>query len=92
MVVLSRGCKDIFNYDVFSVVNVYHDHLKLCVVCIYGRRYVCCGSYNVVSNECYEPTPFIWVCLYVCLCVFCSHVGVTLFWIDNSLPPAFFNL
>ena len=28
-----------------SVVNVYLDHLKLCVVCI-----------NVVSNECNEPT------------------------------------
>ena len=25
----------------FSVVNVYRDHLKLCFVCIDGRRYVC---------------------------------------------------
>ena len=24
--------------DMFSVVNVYPDHLKLCVVCINGRR------------------------------------------------------
>ena len=34
----------------FSVVNVYLDHLKLCVVCINGRRYVCCECY-VISNE-----------------------------------------
>ena len=38
----------------FSVVNVYLDHLKLCVVCINGRRYVCCSECNVVSNECYD--------------------------------------
>ena len=40
----------------FSVVNVYIDHLKLCVVCVYGRRYVCRGEYYVVSNECDEPS------------------------------------
>ena len=40
----------------FSVVNVYHDHLKCCVVCINGRRYVCCSECNVVSDECDEPT------------------------------------
>ena len=28
--------------DMFSVVNVYLDHLKFCVVCINSRRYVCC--------------------------------------------------
>ena len=31
---------DVYNCDVFSIVNVYHDHLKFCVVYIYGRRYV----------------------------------------------------
>ena len=36
----------------FSVVNMYIDHLKFCVVCINGRRYVCCGECYVVSNEC----------------------------------------
>ena len=41
---------------IFSVVNVYFDHLKLCVMCVYGRRYVCCGECYVVSNECDEPT------------------------------------
>ena len=40
----------------FSVVYVYLDHLKFCVVCIDGRRYVCCSECNVVSNECNEPT------------------------------------
>ena len=38
------------------VVNVYIDHLKFCVVCINGRRHVCCGESYVVSDECDEPT------------------------------------
>ena len=41
--------------NMFSVVNVYLDHLKFCVVCIDGPRYVCCSESNVVSNECNEP-------------------------------------
>ena len=45
------------NCYTFSVVNVYLDHLKLCVVCIDGRRYVCCSECIVVSNECDEPLP-----------------------------------
>ena len=47
------------NCDRFSVFNVYLDHLKLCVVCIDGRRYVCCSECNVFSNECNEPTSFL---------------------------------
>ena len=39
----------------FSVVNVYHDHLKFCVVRINCRRYACCSEGDVVSNECNEP-------------------------------------
>ena len=41
-----RGCAvsskniDVCYCDMFSVVNVYFDHLKFCVVCINGRRYV----------------------------------------------------
>ena len=35
---------------------MYLDHLKFCVVCVYGQRYVCCGECYVVSNECDEPT------------------------------------
>ena len=42
--------------DMFSVVNLYPDHLKFCVVCINGRRYVCCSECNVVSDKCNEPT------------------------------------
>ena len=38
----------------FSFVNVYLYHLKFCVVCIDGRRYVCIECN--VSNECNEPT------------------------------------
>ena len=41
----------------FSVVNVYLDHLKFYVVCINGRRYVCGSECNVVSDECNKPTP-----------------------------------
>ena len=40
----------------FSVVNVYLDNLRFCVVCIDGRRYICYIECNVVSNECNEPT------------------------------------
>ena len=42
-----RGCAilrrylNVCNCDMFSVVNMYLDHLKFCVVCINGRRYVC---------------------------------------------------
>ena len=28
-------------------------------MCIYGRRYVCCGECNVVCNECDEHTPYL---------------------------------
>ena len=57
-----RGCGVSRRYiyvcycDMFSVVNVYLDHLKFCVVCINSRRYVCCSECDVVSNECNEPT------------------------------------
>ena len=40
----------------YCVVYLYLDHLKFCVVCINGRRYVCCGECYVVSNYCDEPT------------------------------------
>ena len=43
----------------FSVVNVYLDHLKVCVVYTNGRRYVCCGECYVVSEvHCYEVMYF----------------------------------
>ena len=56
---ISRRYINVCNCVMFSVFNVYHDHLKLCVV-FNSRKYVCCSECNVVSNECNEPTP--------CLC------------------------
>ena len=53
---VSRRYIDVCYCHMFSVVNVYLDHLKVCVVCINGRRYVCCGECGVVSDECDEPT------------------------------------
>ena len=53
---VSRRYINVSNCDVFSVDNLYLDHLKFGVVCIDGRRYVCCGECYVVSNECDEPT------------------------------------
>ena len=54
--VVSRRYIHVCDSDVFSVGNMYLDHLKFYVVCINGRRYVCCSECYVVSNECDEPT------------------------------------
>ena len=54
---VSRRYINVCNCDMFSVINVYHDHLKFCVVCINGRMYVCCSECNVVYNQCNELTP-----------------------------------
>ena len=48
---MSKRYINVCNSDMFSIVNVYLDHLKFCVVCINGRRYVCCIGCNVVTNE-----------------------------------------
>ena len=53
---VSRRYINFCNCGMFSIVNVYLDHLKFWVVCIDGRRYVCCSECNFVSNECDEPT------------------------------------
>ena len=53
---VSRRYINVCNCNMFSVVNVYLEHLKLCVVCINGRRYVCCSECNVVSDECNDRT------------------------------------
>ena len=53
---MSRRYIHVYISDMFSIVNVYHDHLKLCVVRINGQRYICCSECNVVSNDCNEPT------------------------------------
>ena len=60
-----RGCAvskryiNVCNCDMFSVVNVHLDHLKFCVVCIDGRRCVCCSECNVVANEYSEHTSLL---------------------------------
>ena len=38
---------------------MYLDHLKFCVMCINGRKYVCGSECNVVSDECDDPTPLL---------------------------------
>ena len=70
---LEPGCAVSRRYINVSncVVNVYLDHLKFCVVCIDGRRYVCCSECYVVYNECDEPTHALCnlsVCMVVKLC------------------------
>ena len=52
---VSRRYIDVCYCDMFSVVNMYLDHLKFYVVCINSRRYVCCSECDVVSNET-QPT------------------------------------
>ena len=52
---VSRMYIDVCFCDMFSVVNVYLDHLMLCVVCIHGRTHVCCSECFVVSDKCDEP-------------------------------------
>ena len=54
---VSRRYIDVCYCDMFSVVNVYLDHLKFYVVCINSRRYVCCSECDVVSNELMSPPP-----------------------------------
>ena len=66
----SRRYIDVCYCDIFSVVNVYLEHLKFYVVCINGRRYICCGVCYVVSNECDEPTP----CLVQLMVAHCCEI------------------
>ena len=48
---------DVFNCGMFSVVNVYLDHLKICVAYFYDRKYACCCECYVVSTERDKHTP-----------------------------------
>ena len=54
---VSRWYINVCNSDMFGVVSLYIDNLKFCIVCIIGRRYVCCSECYVISNERDEPTP-----------------------------------
>ena len=54
---VSRRYINVCNCDMLSVVNVYHDHLKFCVVCINGRRYVCCNECMLSLMSVMSPPP-----------------------------------
>ena len=71
--VVTRRYINVYNCDMFGVVNVYQDHMKFCVVCINCRMYVCCSECIVVSNECNERTP----CLVQPIG---THGGEVMFW------------
>ena len=45
---VSRRYIDVCYCDMFSVVYVHLDRLRFCVVCIDGRRYVCCSECKVL--------------------------------------------
>ena len=47
---VSRRYIDVCYCDMFSVVNVYLDHLKFYVVCINSRRYVCCSECDITLS------------------------------------------
>ena len=47
--VVSRRNKDVCNCDVFSVVNVYLDHLKFCVLMIEGMSVVVNVMWSLIS-------------------------------------------
>ena len=81
---VSRRYINVGNCDMFSVVNGNLNHLKFYVVCIDGRRYVCCNECNVVSNECSKPTTSLVqhigmhgseVMYFVCVCLGVSLVS-----------------
>ena len=58
--VVSRRYINVYNSNVFSVVNRYIYHLKFCVLCINDRMYVGCSECYGVSNECDKPTPVLY--------------------------------
>ena len=54
---VSRRYIDVCYCDMFSVVNVYLDHLKFYVVCINSRRYVCCSECDMSLMSVMSPPP-----------------------------------
>ena len=46
---VSKRSINVCNSDVFSVVNMCIDHLKVCSVCMNGQRYICCSECYLVS-------------------------------------------
>ena len=78
---VSRRYIDVCYCDMFSVVNVYLDHLKFCIVFINSRRYICCGECYVVSNVCDEPTS----CLVQPIVAHCCEVTLGVLTLGVSL-------
>ena len=54
---VSRRYIDVCYCDMFSVVNVYLDHLKIYVVCINSRRYVCVVNVMLSLMSVMSPPP-----------------------------------
>ncbi len=54
---VARRYVNVCDGDGFSAINVYLDQLKFYIVCVDGRRYVCCSECYVVFYESDEPTP-----------------------------------
>ena len=54
---VSRRYINVFKCDMFGVVNVYLDDLKLCVVCIDSRRYVCVVNVMLSLMSVMSPPP-----------------------------------
>ena len=75
---VSRRYIDVCYCDMFIVVNVYLDHLKFCVVCINGQRYVCCGECYGASDE---PT----YCLVQPIVAHCCEAMYFVFYIRGEL-------
>ena len=62
---MSRGGIDVCNCDMFSVVNVYPDHLKLCVLMAEGMSVVVNLMLSLMSVMS-PPPPHVLCNLYVC--------------------------
>ena len=54
---VSRRYIDVCYCDMFSVVNVYLDHLKFYVACINSRRYVCVVNVMLSLMSVMSPPP-----------------------------------
>ena len=67
---VSRRYIHVCNCDMFSVVNVYLNHLKLCVVSIDGRRYVMhSGEVMYFGCVCFRGELGFLNCDDICMCV-----------------------
>ena len=80
---VSRRYIDVCYCDMFSVVNVYLDHLKFCVVCINSRRYVCLSECKSSLMSGMSPPPALFnlsvrTAVKLCILLFSFALGVSL--------------